>query len=159
MDRVVSCLGDLGITTHVASKDLAIDPNPINVFLFLILLYNSLPNYVPKTTINFKSILGETSTKRIELKNPSNRSIIYSIHLEGKQSKDFFIQDDLDEIALNPKGNTFVNVKFHARVSADRTAKLSFIGRRSDSKGPAAALVFNLNAVVTERKSEQVIEM
>ena len=31
MDKVISCLGELGITSHVTSKDLAIEPHPINI--------------------------------------------------------------------------------------------------------------------------------
>lgn len=52
-----------------------------------------------------------------------------------------------------------VNVKFTARISTEKTAKLSFVSRRTEHSASAAALVFNLTSTVTERRSEKQFDM
>lgn len=105
MDKVMSALGELGITTHATASDLAINPNPINVILFLAQLYERLPNYIPKQTINFDCVLGQEVVKKIELVNPNPRFIEYYINLEGKKNDDFSIENNAERITIPPKSN------------------------------------------------------
>ena len=51
--------------------------------LFCIQLYQSLPHYVPKASIEFPAVLGDLVTKNIELSNPSKNPISYWVKLIG----------------------------------------------------------------------------
>jgi hypothetical protein len=65
-----------------------IKPSAREMILFIMQLYISLPNYVPKgTPILFSCVLGEEVTKTIELNNPTAKPVSYWVKYEG--SPDF----------------------------------------------------------------------
>ena len=47
--------------------------------------YLTLPNFVPKTTIEFNATLGAALCKTIELKNSAARDIVYDVQLDGSR--------------------------------------------------------------------------
>ena len=47
--------------------------------LLALLLYQRLPQFVPKTVVTFPAALGATATKTIELRNPSRMPIEYEV--------------------------------------------------------------------------------
>ena len=76
----MTALRDIGLQTHLESKDL-IKISMREMLLFILQLFNALPHYDPKTTIEFKCILGEEVVKTIELSNPTPRTITYWVKL------------------------------------------------------------------------------
>jgi len=62
------------------------------LLLFIIQLYQGLPHYIPKHTIEFPAVLGDLVIKNIELQNPSKNPVSYWVKLEG--SDDFKIDED-----------------------------------------------------------------
>jgi hypothetical protein len=54
-----------------------------DLVLVVLGLYQTLPHYVPKTTIEFSGALHEEVTKTIELTNPARKPIQYLVRVEG----------------------------------------------------------------------------
>ena len=54
-----------------------------DLILFVAYLVDSLPGFIPKTTVEFEGRLNEPIVKNLELTNPSPRPLIYSVRIEG----------------------------------------------------------------------------
>lgn len=81
-ERVMSALGEIGMQSHITSKDLH-QASGRELILFVIQLYNNLHHYIPKNQpIIFSCVLGDEVTKNIELINPSNKPISYWVALK-----------------------------------------------------------------------------
>lgn len=118
--------------------------------LFCVQLYQALPHYIPKATIEFPAVLGDLVTKNIELSNPSKNPICYRVDLEPPHSQDF--RKDEDEVRIEPGGKVDFPVKFQSRISAPVEAKLIFTNRK-EGNVQAAAMVFKLISDVHSRNS------
>jgi hypothetical protein len=66
----------------------------------------ALPQLVPRTTLEFPCLIGESQVKGIDLSNPSRNLISYNARLEG--SSDFVLESST--IKLEAKGTTRINV-------------------------------------------------
>jgi hypothetical protein len=97
-------------------------PAPREIVLFLVLLFHSLPYYLPRQTIEFKCMLDETVVKNIMVTNPTKKALTYLVKLEGMS--DFSIEND--SIMILPKQTGQFPVKFYARVSRPVTARITF---------------------------------
>jgi hypothetical protein len=62
-------------------------------------MFQTLPNYIPKKTIDFVCALHETVKKEIQFTNPSNKSVIYQVKLIDSG---FFKVED-DQIKIEPR--------------------------------------------------------
>ena len=58
----------------------------------MVLLFHTLPYYLPRQTIEFKCLLDETVLKNIVVTNPTRKALTYHIRLEG--CSDFSIEND-----------------------------------------------------------------
>jgi Calponin homology (CH) domain len=86
IELVIQAVKEIGITTHITESDIK-DPSSRELLLFCVQLYQALPHYIPKATIEFPAILNDIVTKNIELSNPSKLPIAYYVKLIG--STDF----------------------------------------------------------------------
>ena len=77
-NKIISALHEIKLQTYFTSRDL-LAPSQREMILFCLYLYNNLPHYIPKATIEFPCVLGETVTKFVELSNPTNRTISYRV--------------------------------------------------------------------------------
>lgn len=100
-EKVINALSEIGLSTHFTAMDLA-RPSARECLLFILLLYQGLPHYIPKTQIPFPCVLGEVVTKTIELQNPSSRPVSYFVSLEG--SSDFSVQEGVEYVSIPPRG-------------------------------------------------------
>ena len=107
-ERVVAAMRDLGLDLPLSPTKLAAKPVPDarDMLLVVLYLYQNLPQYLSKTTIEFGGVLGPTVTKSIELRNPSKSSISYFVTIEG--SPDFTIE--AQEIELEPLATAWAAV-------------------------------------------------
>ena len=150
---VREALIDLGIPNLPNIEDMK-KPNPRETVLFLVHLFHSLPYYLPKQTIEFECTLDETVIKNIMIQNPTSKPLTYYIKLEGVS--DFSI--DSDNVTVHPKQSGNYPVKFHARISRQVFARITFKSKKEN--GPMAApLVFDLKSSVTGRHSVERIEI
>ena len=54
--------------------------------LLVLYLYQALPMYIPKATIEFTGRLNEPVTRNLELTNPSGRDVTYRVKLEADEA-------------------------------------------------------------------------
>ena len=108
----MSALQEIGLQSSFIAKDIYSPTQRENV-LFILYLYNSLPHYLPKSTIEFSCILGETLVKYVELSNPTLKTICYWVKLEGHG--DFTIESD--KVKLEAKSTVKFPITYISRVS------------------------------------------
>ena len=99
----------------------------------MVLLFHTLPYYLPRQTIEFKCLLDETVLKNIVVTNPTRKALTYQIRLEG--CSDFQIEND--SILIMPKQTCNFPVKFYARVSRAVSGRVTFKAKKEG--GPMAA--------------------
>jgi hypothetical protein len=146
-NKLLSSLKALGLDMAIEASQIT-EADPRDMLLIILYLYQNLPQFVPKTTIEFFGVLGTQIIKSIELRNPSKRPITYRVSLEG--CDDFKISTN--KITLEPGVIQSFPVEFVSRFSKTVTARLTFRAMR-DGGGNAATMVFNLKSAVHSRKS------
>lgn len=77
-NKVIAALNEIRLQTHINARDI-IAPSQREMMLFCLFLFNNLPHYIPKSTVEFPCVLGESVTKYVELTNPTNRTISYRV--------------------------------------------------------------------------------
>jgi len=120
--------------------------------LFAVQLYQSLPHYIPKATIEFPAVLGDLVTKNIELSNPSRSTIAYNVKNVG--SEDFTIESE--DVRIEPGQTIAFPVRFQSRISTLVKGKVIFTNKK-EGNVQAAAMVFELVSNVYERNSVEII--
>jgi len=155
VEKVLVALSEIGMPTFLTQKDLAQAAiSPREMVLFCLSLYQGLPHYIPKTTIEFPCALGEAVTKNLELTNPSSKQVTYWVKLEGCAD---FVPVLPSEFTIAPRGVEQFPIRFQSRLSSQVRATLRFTSRVSEGSAHAAAMVFVLLSKVTTRKSEKTL--
>ena len=138
---------EYGVKDEITESEFT-DPNPIN-FLFIVLhLFKTLPNFLPRSVIEFNCTLQECVIKEIGFSNPANKTIIYSVKSFGHPN--FKIQSDT--LKLEPRKNNSFAVEYYANTSLPAEGKIIFQNRRNGNS-VAGAIVFDLKATVEKRFS------
>lgn len=96
------------------------------MILFCLFLFHTLPQYVPKATVEFKGRLQERVTKEIEISNTSSTPVTYTVQMEG--SSDFSISEHT--VHLEAKTSRKFPVSFISRFSKPAEARLVLISKR-----------------------------
>ncbi|XP_057901557.1 cilia- and flagella-associated protein 47 [Melospiza georgiana] len=142
---LVKALHTINMDLDIKAIDIC-DPNPVMMLILCVHLYDILPHYLPKNTIEFSGALHATIVKQVVLKNPSNYALAYNVILVGRDAHDFSL----------PKGNTvtipdgrqgFVNVEFTIRFLHPAEAVLLLISNKVDGID-GATMAFSLKAEV-----------
>jgi len=149
--HIIAALKDIGLSFPIQASDINA-PQPKDMLLFVMFLFQNLPHYVPKTVITFSTMLGVSMIKNIELTNPSKKPITYYVSLQG--SNDFTIKEN--QIRLEPKQMVSFPVEFHSRFSSAVEGQIVFTSRR-EGNVHAAAMVFKLRSKCTGRKPKRTI--
>ncbi|KAJ3044775.1 Cilia- and flagella-associated protein 47 [Rhizophlyctis rosea] len=143
-----NCTGITFPTSHLTSGD-----HPAEVLLLLLFLYQNLPGYLPRGTIEFRGTLHEKDTRYVELANPLSKSVWYTAEVEG--SPEFSLETDHTS-ANNPTTATIqvparstvrVPIHFIGKFSRAVAGKLTLLSRRM-GLNEGSVLVFLLNATV-----------
>ncbi|TMW58151.1 hypothetical protein Poli38472_011739 [Pythium oligandrum] len=152
--------------------------NAREMVILMLHLYQMLPQFLPKATIEFKGMLGQTIDKTIELKNPSAKLIRYQVFLDTSASSssssshasietvssvasEFSIPSN--EVVLEPGQIVAFLVRCTPRFSRKATARLVFQSTRdmassmSSSSSTGATMVFLLESHITSRQPARVI--
>lgn len=149
---IVNACSQIGITTHIAKEDI-VEPSARELLLFVVQLYQTLPHYIPKATIEFPSVLGDLVTKNIELSNPSKNIISYRVELMPRNS-DFSVEQT--EVRIEPGQTVPFPIRFRSRISKQVKGRVIFTDKR-EGNVQAAAMVFELVSNVYERNSVDII--
>ncbi|XP_041343867.1 cilia- and flagella-associated protein 47 [Pyrgilauda ruficollis] len=142
---LVKALHTINLDMDIKATDIC-DPNPVMMLILCVHLYDLLPHYLPKNTIEFSGALHATIVKQVHLKNPSNNTLSYTAVLVGRDAHDFSL----------PKGNTvtipstrqgFVNVEFTIRFLHPAEAVLLLTSNKVD-RIDGATMTFSLKSEV-----------
>jgi len=153
LNKVMEIMSELAIGNTLSLDDL-LRPVARDLLLSCLFLYQTMPHYLPKTTIEFTGRLGEPIIKSIELTNSSNAPIRYSARLEG--SPDFKLLQT--EIQIEPKSKLACAIEFVGKFSSPKEAELFLIPER-DGGAVGSALVFHLKSAIKEIKPTQHFQM
>ncbi|DAZ92873.1 TPA: hypothetical protein N0F65_002985 [Lagenidium giganteum] len=165
---LLTALVSFGVDFGLLEEAFLLEMNAREIILLLLHLYQMLPQFIPKATIEFKGILGQAMEKSIELKNPSNKLIRYQVFLDTgatntaatSQSTEFTIESS--QLTLEPGKVVPFVVTFNPRFSRKVTARLVFQSIREVSVGNSsfgATMVFLLESNIVSRKPVRVIQI
>eukprot|EP01032_Pedospumella_encystans_P007939 gene7939-9469_t len=124
-----------------------------SILLMVLHMYLNLPNLVPKTKVEFVGDLGTPIMKEIELKNPSRRTIEYSVTLAG--NNDFTAQST--SLVIAPESSAVFLVTLNAKFVDPAYAKLTFWAQK-DSGLSGSTLCFDLVSRITGRRPTETIK-
>eukprot|EP00698_Gefionella_okellyi_P007756 TRINITY_DN1898_c0_g1_i1.p1 TRINITY_DN1898_c0_g1~~TRINITY_DN1898_c0_g1_i1.p1 ORF type:complete len:2231 (+),score=540.36 TRINITY_DN1898_c0_g1_i1:707-6694(+) len=151
--KVIAAMREIGLDYIPVYEDF-VKPNMRDMVLLCLSLYQTLPMYIPKATIEFSGRLGDKVTKSIELSNPSKRDITYKVTLEG--STEFSVASDT--VVLPARGAATYAVEFTSRFSRPVSARLTLLPKR-DANSNGAVIVFNLQSSQIAMRPAQVVQM
>eukprot|EP00941_MAST-03F_sp_MAST-3F-sp1_P000816 g816.t1 len=139
---------------YIPDKNDIMNPNGRDMILLLLSLYNTLPNYIPKTEIEFAGVLGQAMTKQIILKNPSKSAMRYQARIEGSPC----YRTLGSNVTLEAREQAAVAIEFSSRFSQPARGQLILQSQR-DGGISAATLVFNLVSRVTDHKPIRTVHV
>ncbi|XP_030333266.1 cilia- and flagella-associated protein 47 [Strigops habroptila] len=122
------------------------DPNPVMMLILCVYLYESLPHYLPKNTIEFTGALHATVVKQVRLKNPSRKTLMYNAILVGRDADDFSLPKG-NTVTIAPKRQTTINVEFTSRFLHPAEAMLLLVSKNVGGTD-GATLTFSLKSEV-----------
>ncbi|CAL1538368.1 unnamed protein product [Lymnaea stagnalis] len=126
--KVITAMKYAAIDFDIQAIDIT-DPNPINLLLLLVNLYQRLPSYLPKTTIEFVGTLHQPVIRQVKVTNTSVKSIVYNVIIAGTDAGDFTVQKG-NLVTIPPKSTFAVNVEFRSRFLRAAEAVMLLVGRR-----------------------------
>ncbi|KAJ8600753.1 hypothetical protein CTAYLR_003950 [Chrysophaeum taylorii] len=137
----------------------------VRAMLFALHLYLTLPNFVPKTTIEYNATLGEPMCKMIELQNSAPREITYEVVMEG--STDFRARNSNNSekqqqrlVVVEAKSSNGYGVELVPRFSKPVEARLTFFPIPGNYPGlRTPSMVFMLRSSVEQASPVQVVEV
>ncbi|XP_077637788.1 cilia- and flagella-associated protein 47 [Lonchura striata] len=141
---LVKALHAINLDMGVNATDIC-DPNPVMMLILCVHLYDTLPHYLPKNTIEFAGALHATIVKQLCLKNPSNCNLAYNAILVGRDAEEFSLPKG-NTVTLPPMRQGFVNVEFTIRFLHPAEAVLLLISDKVGVHG--ATLTFSLKSEV-----------
>ncbi|XP_067848879.1 cilia- and flagella-associated protein 47-like [Heptranchias perlo] len=117
----------IGLDFDIQATDIS-DPNPIMMLMLCVYLYERLPNYLPKMTVEFTGDLHATIVKQVRLQNPIMRHIVYFATIVGKEAADFSLPSG-NEVTVPERSHVDINVEFTSRFLNPEQALLVFVSR------------------------------
>lgn len=115
----------------------------IESILLLSFLYESLPSFIPKETIEFGGILHHIVKRSWDVSNSSNRSITFNAYIIG--STDFKVEQK--HYTISPKSTATLSVEFQSRFYKDDSAVLVLKSQK---------LGFRLSSIIAYRLVSKV---
>ena len=155
-EKILEILGDFGVVNHMKPEFLSF-PTAREMLLFMIMMFQNLQHFIPRDTLIFSCILGDTILKSVNLANNTKKRIDYIVKKEG--SDDFNIESPhnlvSNEIKIDPytPGGVDFNIAFKSRIFAPVYGKIYFISSKNEGGLQAAPLVFLLESKITSRRS------
>lgn len=144
---LVECSRYIGLVYDINALDLT-DPNPITISLFCAYLYENLPNYLPKSSVDFSGALGETLSKNVKISNPSKKNIMYQALIIGPNSECFHLPKG-SQILLPSKSKMSLQVNYQGKNLRTGNAYLVLISKKEDTT-LGSTLCFCLKTSISE---------
>lgn len=139
------------------------NPNPREMLLLVLYLFETLPSFIPKARLEFRGSLHTDIAKTIELTNPARHPISYDVRIDG--SSDFKVESS--SITLGERGSDQAvksfKVCFRGRFLRSTEARLLFLPRRQVSDKPPLTwpkpILFQLSSRISERSPLQTFHV
>ncbi|XP_031708292.1 cilia- and flagella-associated protein 47 [Anarrhichthys ocellatus] len=122
---VAQALTALCLNLDVQPTDLS-DPNPVQMLILCVHLYERLPQYLPLRTITLSGGLHSTFSKQVRLENPSSKPIKYQVLLLGEDARLFSLPGG-SAVTIPPKARAELTVQFSCVVMQPMEAALLLI--------------------------------
>lgn len=145
MTVIMDTFKDMGLHYVPEFSELAC-LEPRELVLFLAYLFNSLPSYQPRESIEFECKINDTVCKKVVLQNQNTTPLIYDVILEA--CEDFSIKEE--SVRIEPKSFSEFFVSFKGRISKSVSGKLVFKPRREYDM-VMAPIVYDLKSKITGR--------
>ncbi|XP_035825915.1 cilia- and flagella-associated protein 47 [Aplysia californica] len=139
--KVVNAMRYAGVDYDIQAIDIT-DPNPIPLLLLVVHLYQRLPQYLPKATMEFTGSLHNTVTRQVKVSNTSPKNLVYHVLIAGRDARDFSVPKG-SMVTIPPKSTLPLSVEFKSRFLRPAEAVLVLVGRRQGA-ATGNTLTFNL---------------
>jgi len=153
---LVSCLLQLGLEYDLQALDIT-RADPICMCLLVCYLYEHLPDYLSKGTIQFGGILHEPSMSQVKITNPSTQTLFYSMNIIGRDADEFNLIKGTT-LSIPAKTSLLVNIQCKNKRLRTTDAVLLLHGKRSNTY-PGSAMVFYLQGsiqTITPKVSKRI---
>ncbi|KAM8753166.1 cilia- and flagella-associated protein 47 [Rhynchonycteris naso] len=144
---IVNSFRDIGFNMGIEAPDIC-EPNPIQMLMLCVYMYERLPTYLPRKLVTFQCILHETATKQILVKNPSSTTLGYKAKIIGRDAADFSVSLAGSIVTIPPKDETSIAVKFTSRFLHPTEASLLLISKHKSAIG-GTTMMFALKGEVS----------
>ncbi|CEG49593.1 uncharacterized protein PHALS_07349 [Plasmopara halstedii] len=166
-DVLLQILNTFGLDFGMNPKRFLLHFTGREMFILLLHLYQTLPQFLPKATIDFQGTLGQKIEKNIELQNPSQRPLRYHVFLlqnhngaSQKTMNEFTLESN--ELLLEAGKTGTFRVTFQPRFSRQLRVRLVFQAVRDDTLsfgGTGATMVFMLESNIVARKPVRIFQI
>ncbi|XP_029369560.1 cilia- and flagella-associated protein 47-like [Echeneis naucrates] len=106
---VTQSLTALSLNIDIQPTDLS-DPNPMQMLMLCVHLYERLPQYLPVQTITLSGALHSSCSKQVRLKSPSSKPVKYQAFLFGEDAHLFSLPNG-STVSIPPKGSGELTVQ------------------------------------------------
>lgn len=144
---LADCCKYLGMDYDLNALDIT-DPNPIALCLFCAQLYEVLPSYLPRASIDFTGALNEVVLKQVKVSNPSAKPILYHARIIGPNAEHFTLPKG-NQISLGTKAKFSLTVSFQGKNLKPGNAFLILVSKKQETMA-AATLCFLLKTNIDE---------
>ncbi|CAL8406737.1 unnamed protein product, partial [Arctogadus glacialis] len=151
---LVQALCTLSLNIDIQPTDLS-DPNPVQMLMLCVHLYEHLPRLRPLRTITFSGELHSTVTKQVRLKSPSSKPLQYQCSLLGSDAHFFSLPSD-STVTIPPGASAEVSVHFCG--SSLRPLEALLLLTSCSAIGPrGGTLAFALKTKLTHLKPTKMV--
>ncbi|XP_074844435.1 cilia- and flagella-associated protein 47 [Carettochelys insculpta] len=124
---LVNAFRAVSLDIDVQATDIC-DPNPVMMLMLCVYLYERLPQYLPKKTVEFTGALHATVVRQVRLKNPSIKPLVYNATIVGRESADFLLPKG-NNIVIAPKSQITIHMEFTSRFLHPAEATLLLVSK------------------------------
>ncbi|XP_041638088.1 cilia- and flagella-associated protein 47-like isoform X2 [Cheilinus undulatus] len=122
---IVQALNAMGLNMDVQPTDL-LEPNPVQMLMLCVHLYERLPQYLPLHTVTLSGSLHSTFSKQVRLKSPSSKPVKYQVFVLGEDAHLFSISSG-SNVTIPPKKSAEVSVQYSCYSMQPKEATLLLI--------------------------------
>lgn len=125
--KIVTALRSVGIDYDIQAMDIT-EANPICMLLFCTYLFQILPQYIPKNTLEFVGNLSQTITKKVKLSNPSGKAVHYIAAIVGGDAENFSLPEG-NSVTIQPNRSVHLPIVFYNKFLRSNYTTLILAGR------------------------------
>ncbi|XP_041127618.1 cilia- and flagella-associated protein 47-like isoform X2 [Polyodon spathula] len=142
---LVNAFRAIGLDIDIQATDIS-DPNAVMLLMLCVYLYERLPQYLPRKTVDFFGSLHAVTVRQVRLKNSSSKPLVYNATIVGRESADFSLPKG-NIVTVLPKGQTNVTVEFASRFLHPLEAVL-LLTSRATCGAIGATMAFSLRSQI-----------